>query len=75
MNSHADGFIAPCLLGIKEKKAAYLLYNEDSEDILIQSHHLPADVVSQGGKMRLFGVINSNRGMKEMSVERFVLLE
>lgn len=75
MLCHADGFIAPCLWGIKEKKSAYLLYNENNEDILIQSHHLPADVVARGGRMRLFGEISSSRGVKEMAVVKYILLD
>lgn len=75
MLCHADGFVAPCLWGIKEKKTGYLLYNENDEDIFIQSHHLPADVVARGGRMRLFGEINSLKGVKEMAVVDYLQLE
>jgi hypothetical protein len=74
MYSQADGFIAPCLFGVKEKKTAFVLYDEGGEDIIIQSHNIPSDIVSNGGRIRLFGEIFFSGGYKEMSVERFQIL-
>jgi hypothetical protein len=75
MYGHADGFIAPCIWGLKEKQSAYLLYNEGMEDVLIQSKYISKELVKRGGRMRLFGIITSNKGYKEMSVERFIELK
>ena len=75
MYGHADGFIAPCIWGLKEKQSAYLLYNEGTEDVLIQSKYISKELVKRGGKIRLFGIITSNRGFKEMSVESFIELK
>jgi hypothetical protein len=75
MYGHADGFIAPCIWGIKEKQSAYLLYNEGMEDVLIQSKYISKELVKRGGRMRLFGIITLNKGFKEMSVERFIELK
>jgi hypothetical protein len=74
MYGHADGFIAPCIWGLKEKQSAYLLYNEGMEDVLIQSKYISKEIVKRGGRMRLFGIITLNKGFKEMSVERFIEL-
>lgn len=75
MYGHADGFIAPCIWGLKEKQPAYLLYNEGTEDVLIQSKYISKELVKRGGRIRLFGIITSNRGFKEMSVESFIELK
>jgi len=75
MYGHADGFIAPCIWGLKEKHSAYLLYNEGTEDVLIHSKYISKELVKRGGKMRLFGIITSNKGFKEMSVESFIELK
>lgn len=75
MYGHADGFIAPCLWGLKEKESAYLLYNEGSEDVLIQSKYINKDIVKRGGRMRIFGVITLRNGFKEMSVESLIELK
>jgi hypothetical protein len=75
MYGQADGFIAPCLWGLKEKESAYLLYNEGAEDVLIQTKYISKDMVKRGGRIRLFGVITNQRGFKEMSVESFVELK
>lgn len=75
MYGHADGFIAPCIWGLKEKQSAYLLYNEGTEDVLIQSKYISKELVKRGGKIRLFGIITSNKGFKEMSVESFIELK
>jgi hypothetical protein len=74
MYTQIDGFIAPCLWGIKEKKSAYLFYSEGMDDVMIQTHNLPYSVVAKGGKMRLFGELNSSKGITEMSVDKYVLL-
>jgi thermostable 8-oxoguanine DNA glycosylase len=75
MYGHADGFIAPCLWGLKVKESAYLLYNEGCEDILIQSKYVTRDLVRRGGRIRLFGAITHKNGFKEMSVESFIELK
>lgn len=75
MYGHAEGFIAPCLWGLKEKESAYLLYSEGAEDVLIQSKYISKDLVKRGGRIRLFGIITSRKGFKEMSVESFVELK
>jgi hypothetical protein len=75
MYGHADGFIAPCLWGLKEKEKAYLLFDEGAEDILIQTKYISKDLVKRGGRMRLYGAITIKNGYKEMSVESFTELK
>lgn len=74
MYGQAEGFIAPCLYGIKGKEAAYLLFNEEAEDVLINAKYISNDLVMRGGKLRFFGTITARNGFKEMSVERFIEL-
>jgi hypothetical protein len=71
MDTFAEGFIAPCVLGRKEKRNAYLLYNENAEDIVIESHFLPNSLVSKGGKLRIYGKIITTNNLKELSVESY----
>lgn len=75
MYGHADGYIIPCQWGIKEKITGYLLSNEDEEDVLINSDQIPQNVIQTGSKVRLFGEIVPKKGFKEMTVERFRILE
>lgn len=77
MYGHADGYIIPCQWGIKEKITGYLLSNDedDEEDVLIHADQIPNSLVKQGNKVRLFGDIIPNKGFKEMTVERFRILE
>lgn len=75
MNGQIEGFIAPCLWGNKLNQNAYLLYNEGDDDVLIQLHHLPKSIISKGGRVRLSGEILFNGGVKEMSVESYILID
>jgi len=75
MYTHIDGFIAPCLWGKREKKSAYLFFNEGMDDVLIQTHNLPYSVVAKGGKMRIFGELNSSKEIREMTVDKYILLD
>jgi hypothetical protein len=75
MYGHADGYIVPCQWGIKEKVTGYLLSNEDEEDVLIHSDQIPNHLVKMGSKVRLFGDIKDRKGFKEMTVERFRVLD
>jgi hypothetical protein len=74
MYGQAEGYIAPCLYGIKETESAYILYSEGAEDVLVHSRYISKDLASRGGKIRLFGMITSQKGFKEMSVERIMEL-
>jgi hypothetical protein len=74
MDQFAEGFLAPCLWGGKEKRSAYLLYSEGAEDILIQSHYVPTNIVIKGGKIRVYGEIKINNDLKELHAESFVAL-
>jgi hypothetical protein len=75
MYGHADGYIIPCQWGIKEKVTGYLLSNDEEEDVLINSDQIPGNIVKAGNKVRLFGDIIPKKGFKEMTVERFRVLE
>lgn len=75
MYGHADGYIIPCQWGIKEKVTGYLLSNDDEEDVLIHSDQIPKNVLQMGSKVRLFGEIVPKKGFKEMTVDRFRILD
>jgi hypothetical protein len=77
MYGHADGYIIPCQWGAQEKVTGYLLSSEseDEEDVLINSDLIPNSLVKAGSKVRLFGEIIPKKGFKEMTVERFRILD
>lgn len=75
MYGHADGYIIPCQWGIKEKVTGYLLSNDDEEDVLIHSDQIPQNIIQMGSKVRLFGEIFPKKGFKEMTVDRFRVLD
>lgn len=75
MYGHADGYIIPCQWGIKEKVTGYLLSNDDEEDVLIHSEQIPKNIIQMGSKVRLFGEIIPKKGFKEMTVDRFRILD
>ena len=75
MYGYADGFISPCRFGQNNKMTGYLLFNENDEDVLIYNQNIPSKVVQNGGKLRFFGDIISRKGFKEMTVEKFTLLD
>jgi hypothetical protein len=75
MHGHADGIIIPCQWGIKEKVTGYLLSNDEAEDILIKADQIPINLVNSEAKVRLFGEIIERKGYKEMSVNRYRLLD
>jgi hypothetical protein len=74
MNSHAEGFIAPCICGGKEKTMAYVLYSDGIDDIVIPLHCLPVEVVANGGRMRVSGELCYNKEVKHMSVDHYTVL-
>jgi hypothetical protein len=75
MKESAEGFIAPCLYGGKEKKFSYMIFNENEEEILIRSHVLPRELIDQGGRVRLFGNLLEVQGVKEMNVESYLKID
>jgi hypothetical protein len=74
MSQFVEGFVAPCTWGGKEKRSAFVLYNENAEDILIPPHYVPASIIVKGGKVRVYGEIKLHNDLKEISVESFVAI-
>jgi len=74
MYGHADGYVIPYQWSSNEQVTGYLLYNDDEEDVLIKAEQIPSQILKAGSKVRLFGDIVPNKGIKEISVERFKIL-